>query len=240
MENETKQEHIELYLAGTLTGQELIDFEKLLQEDKVFAKDFEIMKDVEEAFNDVPYEKALTEQLETFGNKYMPDEAKATTSRLKPWMVGAMLLALSLVGGSLIWNYNTSDKEQSVQEEQQEIFASNMEVYSSKGLRTRSSDDENELSEEYQNAIDLYDEGDFEGAIPVLKNHLSINPSDTPAYVLLGNCYLKTEPIQLNKAIETFEEALINGKNSVYASPAQWYLALAYLKIIKGKKLKIF
>ena len=32
MEKETKQEHIELYLTGTLSGQELANFEQLLQE----------------------------------------------------------------------------------------------------------------------------------------------------------------------------------------------------------------
>ncbi len=45
----------------------------------------------------------------------------------------------------------------------------------------------------YQHAIELSEEGDFQGAIIELKNALQADPKDIAARVLLGNTYLEVE-----------------------------------------------
>lgn len=231
MEKATKQEQIELYLTGALSGEDLANFEKMLQEDKAFAEDVEIMKDIEAAFQDARLEKAITPKLEELGKKYMPDASStnATPSPFNPWIIGAVIITLGLAGGAWAWINNAKDEpvQEEVQEPMENIFASHMDAYTSNTI-TRGEEDNN-WSEDYKNALDLYENGAYDDAIPVLKNHLSANENDVEAKILLGNCYLKTTPIQLNKAIQTFKE-IVNGEPTVFTQAAQWYLALAYFE----------
>ena len=62
-------------------------------------------------------------------------------------------------------------------------------------------------AESYQKAMDLFNEGDYDGSIAVLKAALDEDPNQAAIYNLLGTIYLQQNR-SIQSAIGSFEQAL--------------------------------
>ncbi len=241
MDRDNRQEEIEKFLENTLEGEELINFEEALLTDEELAMDVEISKDIKIALDDVFFEKDLTTKLDSLGKKYLfddavknitPKESKLSsvksTRKIKripfyrrPWAVAATVLLVVLGGIGINRAYQNIDNTP-------DVFASYYEAYPSSQI-TRG---DNTIGDNQKKTINFYENSDYEKAIPLLLERITIQPSDTPSKILLANCYLNTTMPQIEKAVEILQP-LTEGSSSLYQETARWYLALAYIK--KGK-----
>ena len=82
--------------------------------------------------------------------------------------------------------------------------------------------------DDYQRAMDLFNAGDYDGSIAVLKSSLDLDPNQAPIYNLLGTIYLQQNQ-SIQSAIGSFKQALRIDPNltdalfnlaSTYAGPA--------------------
>ncbi len=93
--------------------------------------------------------------------------------------------------------------------------------------------------DEYQRAMDLFNKGDYDGSIAVLKTSLDEDPNQAMIYNLLGTIYLQQNQ-SIQSALGSFEQALRIDPNftealfnlaSTYAGPAnQPELAVKYFR----------
>jgi cytochrome c-type biogenesis protein CcmH/NrfG len=223
MEDNIKQERIELYLTGQLKDKDLKEFEQTLESNEAFAQDVEIMRDLEEAMDDFEYEKELSSKLKFLGKKYITEDIveKKSTTRVVPifrkrWFVAATILLVVIAGGLLFQNAFQLNANT-------DLFATYYKSYPS-DLLTRGENDN-----AYSEIVELYNENDFIATVSLLEKRLTNKPNDTASKILLGNSYLSLEPANVEKAIETFKP-LADDKKNVYNETAQWYLALSYIQ----------
>ena len=85
-------------------------------------------------------------------------------------------------------------------------------------------------------ALELFEAGEYTVATSALETHRSTFPEDETASYFLGLSLM--EEGQFNKAVSTFA-TLAQKQDSVYQEKAQWYQALSYLRISKGKSQAI-
>lgn len=225
MDENNRHEQIELYLQGKLEGQTLHDFEKQMKEDKTLQKKVVLTEDVLDALDNVHAEQLFSKRLSELGDKYVtnqnPEKTSAATIPTR-WIIIIGLTILSVVG-YFLWQQFNSPTQETIEPEQ--IFASYYEPYTSNGI-ARNSDN---LEENYLNAINAYDNGNYKEAIPSLLQRIVTKPNDIPTQLLLGNSYLNVSPPQTPKAIELFKK-IAEGNSDLYSMTANWYLALAYLQ----------
>ena len=223
MDENIKQEKIELYLTGQLKDKELEEFESTINSDEALAQDVAIMKDLEEAMSDFEHEKELSNKLKFLSKKYITEEAinKTTSPQIVPiyrkkWFVAATVLLIVVAGGLLFQNVFQPKADT-------DLFATYYKSYPS-NLLTRGENDET-----YNDIVKSYNENDFTTVINLLEERLADKPNDTPSKMMLGNSYLSLEPVEAQKAIKIFQP-IANDNTNVYQETAQWYLALAYLE----------
>lgn len=244
MNEDNRQEYIELYLLGKLEGQALRDFEHALETDQTLQMDVTLSKEVQEALNSVQAEQLFANKLSPLGDKYVTEsllsedksiEDNASTSNSRRniiIIVVSILTALAVLG--VWWQQNVQEEVEEVKEiESEQIFASYYQPYPS-NTATRSSDG---VDEAYQNAVKAYDEGRYADAIESLTQRVVAKPDDIPTQLLLGNSYLNVSPPKTQKAIEVFQQ--IATGDSVYVTTAKWYLALTHLQASEAEKAKI-
>jgi hypothetical protein len=223
MDNELLQEKIEAYLNKTLSGDELIAFEKQLATDKELAKEVFLVKDTNEAVEDLAIEAEYLPQLEVLNKKYFQ---KAAVEKRKPnnsRMIIIVLIGIfALVLGFFVGQYFKESTSTEVEEEL--IFASYYQPYAADEL-TRG---ENGVTTTYETAITFYNESNFAAAIPILKEYTADSINAIPAQILLANCYLSSEPKQVEAAINLLK-ALSTDNTHSFTEVAQWYLALAFI-----------
>jgi hypothetical protein len=239
MNENNRQEFIELYLQGELEGEKLHDFEEQLKVDKTLQEDVTLSKEVQEALDEVQGEQLLAEQLSSFNDKYVTKsqvlgdsqliEAKKENSNSRRNILIVVLLTVAALAIFWIWQQqNTTPKI-----EAEQIFASYYEPYSS-NVSARSSDED----EAYLNAIKAYDNANYSEAITSLTQRISSKPNEISTQLLLGNSYLNLSPPETEKAIEVFKNIGESGSD-LYSNTANWDLALAYLQVNQTKEAKV-
>ena len=223
MEDNIKQEKIELYLTGKLKDGELEEFEQTLESDEDFAQDVEIMRDLEEAMDDFEYEKDLSNKLKFLGKKYITEDTlkEVKTARIIPmykkkWFVAATVLLIVVAGGLFFQNALQLKSDAN-------LFATYYKSYPS-NLLTRGGNDAT-----YKEIEELYNENDFAAAISLLEQRIVEKPNDTSSKILLGNSYLSLKPAKVKEAIRVFKP-LADDTENMYHETAQWYLSLSYIQ----------
>ena len=81
-------------------------------------------------------------------------------------------------------------------------------------------------TKDYLQAVTSYEAKNYTTAIPLLENILKVAPQNSEVELILGDCLLSINKTE--EAIEHFN-ALV-AKTSLYNDPAQWFLALSYLR----------
>ena len=223
MNEDNRQEKIELYLQGKLEEQSRHDFEEQLKQDKALQEDVKLSREIEKAINEVEGEELFKENLSRLGDKYVVAEAPKNNGFFGSarWLVIILLVVVLAVVGYFLWQQsNTSNAV-----EPEQIFASYYEPYTLGG-NTRSNGN---VDEDYSNAIKAYDNGNYSEAIESFTQRVAANPDDISTQLLLGNCYLNISPPETQTAIELFKP-IAEGGSELYATTAKWYLAFAYLQ----------
>jgi tetratricopeptide (TPR) repeat protein len=86
----------------------------------------------------------------------------------------------------------------------------------------------------YWSGVELYQKGDFGNALPVFEKSIEEQPEKSnQTHLLIGVCYLQLN--QVEKAILEFDNVNVNNE---YKQEANWYSALANLKLEETEKAK--
>jgi TolA-binding protein len=225
MNNQDTYEKIEAYLSGDMTGAELKQFEKSLEDDKALASQVELFRNLDNALAD---EKALKLQRETLklGETYFnkQEAAPAPVRRLsvyrRPLAIAASV-ALIVSLGVLFWTLNSGGGSLT----NEELYTAYYEPYSF--AETVRGDEEPQNT--YEEALTAIKEGKYSAAIELLQTHLTQQPSDMRATFALATTYLEADPPQWSEAA-SYYQAVIDDGNSLMVDRAKWYLALIYIK----------
>jgi tetratricopeptide (TPR) repeat protein len=76
-------------------------------------------------------------------------------------------------------------------------------------------------------AIQLYDKGNYDGAISKFEDILKVDKDNTAAHFFIGVSYIETN--HLDKAIKNLS-FVISQNDTAFIEHAEWYLALCYVK----------
>ena len=201
---------IEAYHAGQLSGKELEEFQALYKSDPSFAEQVDLFQQAQDAI------EALGQQQlkDAFRQQYQsnPQKVKPLWSR---WYVAAAAVIAILIA-ILLFQNNSSSLTPS------ELYAA-YESFEPLSLERGNSD----IDSLFLIANGLYNEQQYEAAIPLLEQLLEDEDFDRKAYAYLhlGIAQLKSGK---EEAAKNSLQAL--GSDSSFYLQAQWNLALAYLK----------
>lgn len=235
MNEENKQEIIELYLLGELEPDVLQEFEAQLATDTRLQQRVELAKDLQDALDDAQEEVLFSEKLSILNDKYLeegntqPKKEQTPKSNQRRNIIGITLLITSIMVSYFIWQQLNTPKTIAPDE----VFASYYEPYSSNKL-ARGGDNADEA---YLNAIEAYDNKNYSAAITSLAQRVAAKPKEIPTQLLLGNSYLNVSPPETAKAITLFKN--IAEGETIYTTSANWYLALAYLQNNQSEAAKV-
>ncbi len=224
-------EQITDYLNGTLTGNDLRDFEAKLQADTAFAEVVNIYREIETSmaakYQHSTQNAELKSTLDTLNQKYFnstaatqatdkPSKGKVANMRIKGFVIAAVSAAAILL---LMWLSPW---------QQENLFD---QYYQPTALNLTERGTSNDLT----TAEQAYEAQDYTTALPAFEQHLASHPEATNIHIALGNCQLNTG--QMEQAVATFQQIADGG--SIYASEADWYLAMTYLKLEKVEQAKV-
>ncbi|KAA5541576.1 tetratricopeptide repeat protein [Adhaeribacter rhizoryzae] len=240
IDDANKNELIEQYVQGKLSGNVLAEFKNKLAADAAFR-------------NDVALEQAIVRNLKAAGRnamrlqfenyhqeisqesyRYAPTQAEPSWAdkikefindklawlNAKPyWAMAAATIILIITSTLIFFNTQTSSAE---------IYTA---YYTPYPIETfRSAPNENALATE---AAVAYNAGDYQHSISLYKQLLA-TAADEQALFYLGNAYLSAGLTQ--QAISTYETYLQQYQE--FAPEAKWYLGLSYIKAGQDSKAK--
>ncbi len=212
----TPQELIEKYIQDTLTPQEQLEFDILLDADADFKKEVDFHMDlrkVAEAKDDDNFR----EMLSTIENS--PDKK----GNIKWWLIAA-----SFIGGIGLAYFFTIGSPPS----NEELFAHYFEPYRNITQPVVRSDAQKSLNE---TAFNAYENAKFKEALDLFDQVL-LNKKEAPLLFYKANTLLALD--HPKKAIAIFEQNI--NTVDIFSEKRYWYLALAYLKnnqLEESKKL---
>jgi len=217
MEKDTDQ--IEKYLAGELNNDELLAFEKRLQEDPSFAETFTLYRAIQNEMNSGDDEKEIKENLSRLSNKYFTPKTENKVIPLrsgnKKWWMYAAAAAVFITILLLFKPWQDSP-------------LSNQEIYAQYAIPeelpfvARGSNEDSLLKK----ASELFNKKDYAAAIPLLDSITKLNPAEAQLQLSLGISYLNTGKFDL--AINRFD-SLAAGQ-SIYKNDALAWKALSFLR----------
>ena len=201
-----KSDYIIKYFEGTLSIEELKEFNTLLINDNDFKEEFEFQKELQDTLilNDREQLKKEILKWDTVNNK----------RRFNSWQIAASLIIL--LGTSLLFFFNS----QSISTE--ELYASNFEPYRNILQPIVRGEHKDDIQSK---AFEAYETKDYENAILHFNEILKKEPNATISF------YKANALLQLNKANQAITILEANIKNpDTLQDRNLWYLALAYLK----------
>ncbi|GAB4157614.1 MAG: hypothetical protein Tsb0033_09660 [Winogradskyella sp.] len=214
-------ESIEAYLNHSLSKDDLLIFEKRLQNEEGFAAKVDDIKTILSGIET----QALKEQLDKF-HAEMPSTVKDTDVfepkvKYLQWRKIAVAAALIIAAGSF-WFLNRNSNEQ--------LYA---EFYSpDPGLPTTMSSTDNY---EFYKAMVSYKQGDYKNALSTWTNQLKTKVANDTLNYFVGSALLADK--KESESISYLKE-VTNNDDSVFKNDAFYYLGLAYLKNDNLEKAK--
>lgn len=202
--------YIEKYFEGTLSPEETIMFNKLVEDDAVFAATFEYEKNVKRAIT-LNERKSLKQKLQSF------ETSKPKVKPLKIWYAAASIIFICGLGFYFTQTSTTT------------IYDDYYQSYPNVVAPTVRGENKDDIKSE---AFFEYDNGNYEKSLELFSKIYSIERED---YALF---YKALSLMELNKnkeAISTFNEFDLN-KNNNFTPFIKWYLALSYIKENQKKK----
>ncbi|MGV3586442.1 MAG: tetratricopeptide repeat protein [Adhaeribacter sp.] len=240
IDDANKNELIEQYVQGKLSGDLLAEFKNKLAADAAFRNDVALEQAVVRNLK-AAGRKAMRLQFENYhqeisqeSSRYAPTQAepswidkvkefindKLAWLNAKPyWAMAAATIILLVTSTLLFFNTKTSSEE---------IYTAYYTPYPIETFRSAPS--ENNLAAE---AATAYKAGDYQRSISLYKQLLATT-ADEQALFYLGNAYLSAGLTQ--QAISTYETYLQQYQE--FAPEAKWYLGLSYTQANQDSKAK--
>jgi TolA-binding protein len=230
---ENNFDHIERFLSGAMSQDEMAEFEKRKSADKELEKDILLYQQANELIR-AGARKRMKQHLDDLGRKEFANTMVETYMRynlLKKYWYAIAASILLLIGLSY-FAYQTMQSNRSIPTLAQ-VFDAYYEVPKTDLIISRGNNAEETLSFAWNSALRKYDEGSYADAVKDFKAALSDSgfAYKSAANFYLGNCYL-----QMNipdSAVSCF--GLVSPASSL-SQDAGWYLGLSYLKA--GNKQK--
>ena len=230
-------EQIEAWLEGKLNEAERIDFEKRMQDDPVFVKEIEFLKDVltgikltgeERIRSDArKIEKELEE--ENFFNsqtKIVAMTNNTKTSSSKRWLAIAASLVVLVAAAAYFLREQPSPTDPAA------AFAEYYKPEKAKlpaildRLEASGLADENKTKDDsLAQALDLYHQDKYAESKSALSGYLEVYPDDQLAHMYMGLAQLQLT--EYAKA-STHLTPLLKAENFEHLNTVKWYLALCY------------
>ncbi len=206
------EEWIDNYYLKELTQDELTAFSERLEKDVAFREEFEFQENLRKSIKG--HEKDI---LKSKLQQHEQASEVRKKSGWEKWLVAATILVLIGVVGIGYFSLSGSNLDK--------LYAQNYEAYPNTEFNiTRG---EGTITPEYR-AFVAYEQKNYTEAIDLF---LELKKAEYPEYVdfYLAQSYLATEDFE--KAIAEFDRAILD--NSSFVDEANWYAALAALKVDK-------
>lgn len=211
---------IEKFLDGKLEGKERSEFEKRIASDKKLASEVDLHKDVNDAIKeDYIHKFRMNIRRIIHSGKYNSTNLQTRMTRFIKYPIAA---AIILLIGFSVW--------------QLVLNKSSFEIYSmfyspyQTDISTRSGEHN---ADKIQLSYLLYQEGDYEASFELLRNYLAKDITNQTAHFYYGMNALELQ--QYDVAI-TELETVAHDISTPFSLHANWYLAMAYLKIDQKEK----
>ena len=209
---EHTEQLIEAYCNNQLSPEEIQEFEVELKSNKDLQKEVREMLITLGAFKDIKAKK-LRERLTSI--------EKRKVRQLNPvitWIRYAAAIVLIAVAGYFVFDQINETSPQN-------IYLSYMEPYPNvidPGTR-------GDVGTQSIEALKLYDQGDYEGALSSFDEYLNLNPEDIETRFYYGVTALMNNEFEIaDKELQT-----VANSNSRLANQATWYLALTRINTDK-------
>ena len=237
------------YLSGTLPLEDQTWFHQKLQQDTAFAQEVDLQRDIRLGLEKVMNQEfqqtdlykdilasttteidqnlksrfaLLEEQLAAKEENVKPLQLERVNRSLYYWLSG---VAACLILGFFVYLFWQN------QHKPEQLFAKYYEPYMVASVQRNGS-----AQNTQQQAMQAYEEGNYQLAAKAFESCLSLTPQDVGCQFYLGLSYLETQ--QLHKAEQSLKH-VIQATPNEYTTRAQWYLALVYLKNNKSKDAKL-
>lgn len=239
MSEADKNELIEQYLLGQLSGELLYSFEEKLATDEHFRREVALERVIRKNVRTVG-RKEWALRLENFHQemnvtaeeeatvKPLYESVESERSQQKRHLFLAIAAAFVLLLVATVILINTSNKTNPNQ-----IFVAYYQPYTSVEQATRALP--NETPSERAKAFEFYNNGNYPESIKIFNRILAQGEEEVVLFYL-GNAYLSDN--RPNEAEKVFKNYL--SKYQEFALEARWYLSLSYLKqdrVVEAKQI---
>ena len=219
-------ELLEKYIDGELQGEELKLFEKEIDTNPEFNKEFNLHKEIDAALKEKGIIE-LRENIDSIHNSWydnqFDDESCIKKIFRKKWQIAAAIVVLIIITAGLLyslWNVSYSnDKIYSM------FYKPNDVV-----MIIRSGNDY--YDEILIQGLQKYEQKDYEGAISLFKK----DNNNITARFYSGISYIEIK--NFHEAINSFKY-IIDNKDNLFIEQSEWYLGLCCLKTNETGKAKI-
>ncbi|MFK8009418.1 MAG: tetratricopeptide repeat protein [Saprospiraceae bacterium] len=209
---------IDDFILNKLSPQEKEDFRQQLLKNAELAQEVrkrELVRDGLEALGNQKMKDRIKVVRKEMLDQEKNDNPPKNQNRIIPlWiMAAAAIFILGFVG----WQF-LNPTEITPEEIFAESYQPYMEDFGSRGT---------DMTKNYLQAGTYYNERNYSAAIPLLQNILEAEPQNSEVELVLGDCLLS-----INKTEEAMVHfnSILARKTNLYNDPAQWFLALSYLK----------
>ena len=215
---------IESFLDGTMSGEEKAEFEKRIAADQNLASEVALHRRVNQAIKEDDIHQFRLKIRNIFQSD--KNESKNLQIRMTRFIKIPMAAAIVILIGLSFWQIflNKSPNK---------IYSMFYNPYQT-DISTRSGE---QLSDKVQLSYLLYQEGDYEASLEILKNYLVKNFNNQTAHFYFGMNALELQ--QYDLAIKELE-MVAEDPSTPFSLHAQWYLVMIYLKIDQEENATVY
>ena len=207
-----KEQLLQSYFSNSLTKEQRILFNHLLENDASFLEQFNFEKNLQRAI--VKNQKQdLKDKLERFETEVSPVK-KSTKNKFQKWYVAASIVLLIGIGSMAYYGFSGPNYDN--------LFDNNFQTYPNTVFEITRGESVESLE---RDAFAAYELKDYKTAIEKFDK---ISEYDKKEYLdfYSGLSYLNLN--ELENAKESFQKVI--SANSSFVDESHWYLALIYLK----------
>jgi TolA-binding protein len=209
------------YLDGELTEEQKILFQEQLKNNHALTDNLEIIQDINQILGDkqiATFEDNLKEvEHVLFRNSEIKKERATSHYSVGRRLAIAGAISLLIIGCAYFLFFKTTA---SYTDELYAQYYSKLDA----NFFTRS---DAPAKDDFIQAIQLYDAGDYKAAIMLFNKILTNDPSNNAVKLFLGICYSETQ--RFPNAIKILQ-GVIAQNDLTFGEHATWYLSLCYIK----------
>jgi len=219
---------IDKYFGGTLTDQERIEFDRLMESDSAFLQEVEFQRNLQQVIEveQKQEQKKVLESIEAklsskHGEVEIGRDSRSILSK-RNWLVAASIALLACVGGWAI--LNGSSNKFSVEE----MYAENFEPYRNVVMPIERGGMGDGITEDFiPKGFIAYEEADYQKAEELFSKAEKLGTSLPSISFYRGVCLLQMA--KTDEAIKQFQTYL-DSTDDQFEQQAHWYLGLSFLR----------